>query len=233
LYDYLVDQGIFYHQYIPCVEFDNKGLPKTYTLSPEAWGEFLCTIFDRWSADKTRRVSVRYFDALLQYLVSGDYIICHMNRECNQYFLVEHNGDVYPCDFFAESDLRLGNICKDSWQDLLTAQRYKKFGNGKSNWHEDCGNCHYLQVCSGDCLKHRLDHDRHSPNPKSWLCNGYKMFFNHALQKLQDMASEIKKLNDLNYIATSNCIPQVKVGRNDSCPCGSGRKYKKCCGFVN
>ena len=21
-----------------------------------------------------------------------------------------------------------------------------------------------------------------------------------------------------------------KIGRNDPCPCGSGRKYKKCCG---
>jgi preprotein translocase subunit SecA len=21
----------------------------------------------------------------------------------------------------------------------------------------------------------------------------------------------------------------VKIGRNDSCPCGSGRKFKKCC----
>jgi len=32
------------------------------------------------------------------------------------------------------------------------------------------------------------------------------------------------------------CFPNVdisggKVGRNDPCPCGSGRKYKKCCGF--
>ncbi len=24
--------------------------------------------------------------------------------------------------------------------------------------------------------------------------------------------------------------PEAKVGRNDPCPCGSGRKYKKCCG---
>jgi len=24
--------------------------------------------------------------------------------------------------------------------------------------------------------------------------------------------------------------PDAKVGRNDPCPCGSGRKYKKCCG---
>ena len=22
-----------------------------------------------------------------------------------------------------------------------------------------------------------------------------------------------------------------KVGRNDPCPCGSGKKYKKCCGI--
>ncbi|MDP6679465.1 MAG: SEC-C metal-binding domain-containing protein, partial [Verrucomicrobiota bacterium] len=22
----------------------------------------------------------------------------------------------------------------------------------------------------------------------------------------------------------------VKVGRNDPCPCGSGKKHKKCCG---
>jgi len=24
--------------------------------------------------------------------------------------------------------------------------------------------------------------------------------------------------------------PTPKVGRNDPCPCGSGKKYKKCCG---
>ncbi|HEV57869.1 MAG TPA: hypothetical protein ENN87_10305 [Phycisphaerales bacterium] len=25
-------------------------------------------------------------------------------------------------------------------------------------------------------------------------------------------------------------LEQPKVGRNDPCPCGSGKKYKKCCG---
>ena len=24
--------------------------------------------------------------------------------------------------------------------------------------------------------------------------------------------------------------PPAKVGRNEPCPCGSGKKYKKCCG---
>ncbi len=32
--------------------------------------------------------------------------------------------------------------------------------------------------------------------------------------------------------ANSNAVParSNKVGRNESCPCGSGRKYKRCCG---
>ncbi|WP_428253054.1 SEC-C metal-binding domain-containing protein [Gynuella sp.] len=36
------------------------------------------------------------------------------------------------------------------------------------------------------------------------------------------------------------CAPQnpitraaPKVGRNDPCPCGNGRKFKKCCGLTN
>jgi len=36
---------------------------------------------------------------------------------------------------------------------------------------------------------------------------------------------EIKKQYNVDNTATSN-----KVGRNEPCPCGSGKKYKKCCG---
>ena len=28
-------------------------------------------------------------------------------------------------------------------------------------------------------------------------------------------------------------VKEKKVGRNDPCPCGSGKKYKKCCGAIN
>ena len=30
--------------------------------------------------------------------------------------------------------------------------------------------------------------------------------------------------------ANAEEAPAPKVGRNDPCPCGSGKKYKKCCG---
>lgn len=31
-------------------------------------------------------------------------------------------------------------------------------------------------------------------------------------------------------LATKTIVKEFKVGRNDPCPCGSGKKYKKCCG---
>jgi preprotein translocase subunit SecA len=30
-----------------------------------------------------------------------------------------------------------------------------------------------------------------------------------------------------------NNPPAKKVGRNEPCPCGSGKKYKHCCGTLN
>ena len=31
-------------------------------------------------------------------------------------------------------------------------------------------------------------------------------------------------------VSDGKTVHSVKVGRNDLCPCGSGQKYKKCCG---
>ena len=40
---------------------------------------------------------------------------------------------------------------------------------------------------------------------------------------------KMNMLRQLAQIEDKN-ITQKKVGRNDPCPCGSGKKYKKCCG---
>lgn len=46
-----------------------------------------------------------------------------------------------------------------------------------------------------------------------------------------DLPSEELRFNMLKELAnTENSMKPKKVGRNDPCPCGSGKKYKKCCG---
>jgi len=235
VYNYICDQGIMFHQYIPCVEFDAAGKPMPYSIGGDEWGDFLCELYDQWLPGDTRRVSDRLFDSILTLLVEGGYSICHMGRNCCQYFVVEHNGDVYPCDFFVQADLRLGNVATDSWEYLGQSPKYLEFGRQKARWNEQCGECAFVKYCSADCLKHRLPSGGDNPQTLSWLCDGWKRFYSHALPGLERLAAQIRERREREHrhLAARSAprpAPQRPAGRNDPCPCGSGRKYKKCCG---
>ena len=48
-----------------------------------------------------------------------------------------------------------------------------------------------------------------------------------------DLPSEqlrLSLLKELAEAAPATIRKEKKIGRNDPCPCGSGKKYKKCCG---
>ena len=234
VYRYVCDLGIMFHQYIPCVEFDGDGRPLPFSISGEEWGEFLCELYDAWLPHDTRRVSNRLFDSILTLLVEGRHNICHMGRNCCQYFVVEHNGDIYPCDFFVEKDLKIGNVMTHSWEDCLQEPVYLEFGRQKAQWNEECARCEVLEFCAGDCLKHRLPVTR-DPRTLSWLCAGWKRFYAHALPGFRRLADEVsaqreRQRRQAAAMSRSRQMTQQRVGRNDPCPCGSGKKYKSCCG---
>jgi len=46
------------------------------------------------------------------------------------------------------------------------------------------------------------------------------------IEKAKELEKEMKSLRR----QANTLIKPVKIGRNDPCPCGSGKKYKKCCG---
>lgn len=191
VYRFLCDSDFFYHQYIECVEFDERGNSLPYSISGEEWGEFLCEIYDEWITSGVHNVSIRLFDSILAYLVENQYNICHMGQKCNQYFVVESNGDVYPCDFFVEKDLKIGNIAKGSWSDFQKSPTYTSFARQKDEWNGKCVRCKYNFLCSGDCLKNRF-YIKKDPRQLSWLCKGWKIFFNHALPGFREIVKEIQ-----------------------------------------
>jgi uncharacterized protein len=195
IYTFLVDMGIRYHQYIPIVEFDEQGHPLPFSIEGTEWGGFLEDLFEVWYPD-AGRVSIRLFDAILTYLVDGSRILCTMGGDCRQYFLVEHNGDVYPCDFFATPELRLGNILKTEWNALLASSRYEAFGRQKAQWNELCDDCPFLDLCMGDCLKHRfygVPGLRPDPGSLSRLCSGWKLFYESCLPGFRRIARRIQR----------------------------------------
>ena len=230
VYRHLVDQGHFYHQYIPGVAFDADGRPLPFSVGSGQWGDFLCRLFDLWFPADTRRVSIRLFDSILVRLVDGVANVCNMGRDCRQYFLVEHNGDVYPCDFFAEPELKLGNIMKHGWAELYAAPRFRCFGALKRQWHTACDTCPWNDLCGGDCPKHRYAVSR-DPRQLSYLCEGWKQFYTHTMPRFRQLADDIRRERALQAAGAPATLPSAATaGRNDPCPCGSGRKHKLCCG---
>lgn len=191
IYHFLCEQGILYHQYIPCVEFDKSGKLQPYSIRAEEWGKFLADIFDEWFRRDTRKVSIRLFDSILVKLTEGRATICHMESNCCQYFVVEHNGDVYPCDFFVDKAWKLGNITELSWNQMLSSPLYRQFGRQKSDMAAECVICRWRSLCAGDCLKHR-QYNGQSANTISWLCKGWKHFFHTHFSEFQQLAELVR-----------------------------------------
>ena len=53
----------------------------------------------------------------------------------------------------------------------------------------------------------------------------------YNLEQWNDIfTEEQKKAIKKEYDKTKTVVKEVKIGRNDPCVCGSGKKYKKCCG---
>ncbi len=244
VYRYLVEAGYRYHQYIPCVEFNDDGKLLPFAITGEEWGRFLCELFDEWYTAGSTKVSIRHFDSILAKMVDGINNVCVMGDNCCQYLVVEHNGDIYPCDFFVEASLKLGNVMDTTWEEALNSPICKEFGAQKAHWNPACEVCEWLRLCGGDCLKHRV-YANNPPQTLGWLCSGWKRFFSYTQERFEKLAArvqrqrlrEMQRLHRQQRMHPSSAMqpaastPHGKtVGRNAPCPCGSGRKFKKCCG---
>jgi uncharacterized protein len=188
VYEYLKGLGARYHQYIPCVEYDGAGALTEYAITGEQWGAFLTGLFDAWAPADAATVSVRFFDSVLQKLLSGRPSVCYMGKDCRHYFVVEHSGDIYPCDFYVEPRLRLGHVATDRFVHLWRSQAYREFARAKRTLPAACGDCPYLDYCAGDCPKMRAG----GAAAPSVLCEGWRRFYGHALPRLEELAGDFR-----------------------------------------
>jgi len=239
IYVYFKDMGLEYMQFIPCVETNSEDPSKLapFSVSADSYGSFLCRLFDLWIADfkgGKPTTSIRFFDSVFYIYAGLPPPECTLLEECGNYVVVEHNGDVYSCDFFVDELWRLGSVLSRDLIEMLNSERQKSFGEKKKSLPQDCSDCLWLTHCRGGCTKDRI---HNSKDPKlSHFCSAYKMFFQHADSRLKKLAVDWKQeqarehyARQQEYIEEKSKIQQ-KIGRNDPCSCGSGLKYKKCCG---
>lgn len=182
---WFVDNGFPFVQFIPCVERESP-----FNVPPRAFGAFLCDTFDYWVKEGLGRVSVRDFEGMLAQRMGEGGGICTFNERCNSYIVVEHDGGVYPCDFFVYDEWRLGNVHDAPLHTFLETDLYQQFAHQKRKVPA-CRKCEWRRWCQGGCQKDRMAVGR--LDEPSALCEAYRIFFAHAQPKFVSLAKRVKK----------------------------------------
>lgn len=249
VYHFLRDEaGSRFMQFIPIIErlnehgFQQGTEVSARSVTGEGYGQFLIGVFDDWVRRDVGRIFVQIFDVSLAAWSGHRPGLCVFEETCGTALAMEHNGDIYACDHFVEPDYFLGNMQADNLIDLVSAEQQHQFGQAKRDTlPQQCRACDVRFVCNGGCPKNRVLTTSDGEEGLNFLCAGYYAFFKHIDLPMRIMANELRAqrppANIMYILAREEKLREqqlaeqfAKVGRNEPCPCGSGRKFKHCHG---
>jgi uncharacterized protein len=221
-------------QFIPIVRCAPDGQVTSESVTGEAYGRFLCTVFNEWIYHDLGKLNVQLFAEMSLVLSGGTANLCWMAPTCGRALIVEHDGGVYACDHFVTSEHRIGNLETSPLSELVDAPMQRRFGDDKRDQlPAQCRSCSWLRVCNGGCPKDRFVLTEDGEPGLNYLCSGLRQFFAHADQPLRQVIEHTRRGLRPEAIMVqlrAESLARWKgVGRNDPCPCGSGLKAKHCC----
>ena len=206
-YHFFRDNGCQYLQFTPIVErltehkdgrtlaslADEKEFPlMDASVTPEQWGNFLCTIFDDWVRHDVGKTFVEIFDCTLANWMGVQPGICAYSKECGHAGIMEHNGDVYSCDHFVFPEYKLGNIKDQSLIDMLYGEQQQEFSRLKhTSLPRQCKECDMEFACHGECPKNRFEKDKFGEPGLNYLCKGYYQYYSHVAPYMDFMKKEL------------------------------------------
>ena len=198
VYGFFKAIGAAFVTFLPLVE---RGLGEPGGVSPEtvpaeAWGDFLCSVFDEWVASDIGRVKVQVIEEAARTAFGQEHSLCLFRPVCGDIPVVELNGDFYACDHFTDPEHRGGNIRETPLAELLDGPAQRAFGRAKRDTlPRVCRECEVLAMCNGECPKNRFVPAPDGEPGLNYLCAGYKKFFAHARPFVDAVAAEWRRQN--------------------------------------
>lgn len=193
VYHHLRELALDHLQFIPVVEWESRSSPRVtpWSVQPEAFGAFLCTVFDEWAMNDVGDVFVQIFESALNVWLGRPPTVCTFSATCGRALVAEHNGDLYACDHYVYRKYLRGSIAPETLADMVDSPEQAAFGRAKADLPDACKECKVLRLCGGDCLIHRPPSVRRR-DAVSYLCPAYRRFFVHTGNVLQVMASDLR-----------------------------------------
>ncbi len=171
---------------------DKEAKLAPFSVSPDQWGNFLCTIFDEWVRNDVGKIFIQIFDSTLANWVGEQPGVCTMAKTCGHAGVMEFNGDVYSCDHFVFPEYKLGNIYNQPLASMMYSDKQLKFGADKyDKLPSQCKECDVLFACNGECPKNRFTYDKYGEYGLNYLCEGFYKFFKHVTPYMDYMKKEL------------------------------------------
>lgn len=180
--------NIRYIQFTPCLGDLMPTKPEPYRLTPERFASFYSRIIPLWKAefDKGNYISVKLIDDLVHLYFLRQVNACGLNGRCSVQCVVEADGGVYPCDFYALDDYKLGSLLDNTIDELNATEKAQNF-LVKKDFPKLCGSCPYFSYCGGGCK--RMKHEIYV-NEKGDFC-GMQTLLNNTMGILRETAVKI------------------------------------------
>ena len=189
VYEFFKKQNFRYQQYIECLD-PLEEIPggNPYSLTPERYETFLKTTFDSWYRDMAAGSYVynRYFENLMMILTRQRPESCNLQGFCSPQWVIEADGSVYPCDFYAVDPWRLGNICTDTFEAMEEARKASGFVEKSRSLPPECRACRWLMLCRNGCRRNR-EVLADGTAGKNYFCPAYKNFLEYAYPRLTEI----------------------------------------------
>lgn len=186
IYSYFKDKNFRFLQFIPCLRpFGDKSESELF-MTEEQYEKFMTVAFELYANDflAGNYFSVRNFDNLVRLFCGGRAEQCGASGCCSFQFVVEGNGNVYPCDFYCNDKWLLGNINECDFKNLYGNEKAVKFVRESFEISKKCKECMYFAICrGGGCKREKESFD---------YCSAKKRFFKKSLPLFEKVAKKLK-----------------------------------------
>jgi len=159
-----------------------------YGLTDKEWLGFLIEIFEEWLTLNDPTVRVREIDAILAWTTGKSTNDCSFRGKCNQWFAVDHAGEIYPCERLGKA-IHFGNI--DSVKtigDLSVSPVFLGWKDSIVALPQKCQSCNLQSLCHNGCVSHRQSHKEEIP--LYVYCESRLKFYDYIQSRLNNTGKE-------------------------------------------
>jgi len=187
---FIKNENIRFIQFIPCLDAgDLSQHSSPNTLRPPFFAQFYSRLLRQWikELENGNYISIKFFDDVANYFYKGIPTSCGIDGQCQNQYVIEADGSVYPCDFYAFDQFKIGSLCESTPKEIFESKKTQQFLLSKQQLPEICNSCAFLKSCRSGCKR------MHNVMYTFAGSCGYKTFLEKSLKPLLQAVQALQK----------------------------------------